>query len=122
MAQGVLVPYAVVRDNSSNPSLGRQVHDFIVCVDGGGTQALVIETKLHSILMVVAENETDGTLLVPTIGDSSLYSGTKTVTVTLANNKTYKIRVTGIVGTRVAITNYTPGNAAGLVTYEPLKG
>jgi hypothetical protein len=117
-----LNPQAVVRDNSSNPSLGKQVHDFITRVDGGGTNTITIETKLHSILMHVVYNETDNSLIASTVGDSTTYPGTKKVYFTSANSKVYAVRITGVVGTRTAVTDYAGGNNDLTVTYEPLKG
>jgi hypothetical protein len=116
-----LNPQAVVRDINSSPSLGRQVHDFIVRVAGGGTRSVVIETKLKSILQCIPFNETDHVFLTPTYGDSTTYVGTKTVTVTVANAKVYSIRITGIYGTRAAVTDISPGDADVTVTYHPLR-
>jgi hypothetical protein len=117
-----LNPQAVVRDVSSSPSLGRQVHDFIVRVTGGGTNTITIETKLKSILMYLIYNETDNTVVAGTVADSTVYSGTKKIYFTSANPKVYSIRITGILGTRIAVSNYAGGNADLTVTYEPLKG
>ncbi len=116
-----LNPYAIVRDNSSSPSLGQQAHLFVVRVAGGGTRDVVIETKLKSVLFCLPFNETDHVFLTPTYADSTAYPGTKKVTVTVANAKVYAIVVAGIVGTRAAVTDISPGDAAVTVTYEPLK-
>ena len=119
---GTLNPMAVVRDNSSNPSLGRGVHMFVHRVVGSGTPGNALyETKLHSILAAIAYNETDGTATAVTLGTSTTYPGTATVTVAIANNKTYSVTIIGIVGTRAAVTNDTQTTGA-TYTYEPLKG
>ena len=94
---------------------------FVVRVAGGGTRSVVIETKLKSILLCVPFNETANVMLTPTYGDSTTYVGTKTITVTVANSKVYAILVAGIVGTRAAVTDISPGDADVTVTYEPLK-
>jgi len=117
-----LNPIAVTRDNSSSPSLGRQVHSFVARVAGGGTRSVVIETKMKSVLLCIPFNETDHVMLTPTYGDSSAYVGTKTITVTVAGAKVYAIFVAGIVGTRAAVTDISPGDADVTITYEPLKG
>ena len=119
---GNLNPYAVIRDISSNPSLGRQVHMFVHRVVGSGTPGNALyETKLKSILSAVAYNETDGTVVAVTIGSSSTYAGTATVTVAIAANKTYSVTIVGILGTRIAVGADTQTTGT-TYTYEPLKG
>ena len=117
-----LNPIAITRDNSSDPSLGRQVHSFVARVTGGGTRSVIFETKMKSVALAVGHNETDNAALAPTYGDSTAYVGTKTVTFSVANGKVYSFLVVGIVGTRAAMTDYAPGDANVTIPYEPLKG
>ena len=119
---GNLNPMSVVRDNSSNPSLGRGVHMFVHRVVGSGSPGNALyETKLHSILAAIAYNETDGSVVAVTIGTSTTYPGTATVTVAIAGSKTYSVTIIGIVGTRVAVGADTQTTGT-TYTYEPLKG
>lgn len=112
-------PIAVVRDISSSPQNGRYVHEFVGRITGGGTHVVTVETGLKSILSAVIVNETDAnSILVPTIGDSSTYAGTKTVAFTVANNKTYSYRITGnMVNTETVPTT----SGATTITYYPAK-
>jgi len=120
---GNLNPFGIIRDNSSNPSLGRQVHMFVHRVVGSGTPGTATyETKLKSILAAIVTDEAAiSTTKAVTIGDSSTYAGTKTVAFDPANGHTYSVVIIGIVGTRIAVGDDTQTGST-TYTYEPLKG
>lgn len=109
-------PIAVVRDISSSPQNGRYVHEFVGRITGGGSDAVTIETGLKDVLQSFCINETDTALLATVIGSSTVYPGTKKVTFTVANNKTYSYRITGnLVNTETVPTT----SGATSVTYKP---
>jgi hypothetical protein len=119
---GNLNPYAVIRDNSSNPSLGRQVHMFVHRVVGSGSAGVATyETKLKSILAVIITDEAGATGPAVTIGSSTDYPGTATVAFTVVTGHTYSVVIVGILGTRIAVGDDTLTTAT-TYTYEPLKG
>ena len=115
-----LNPVGVVRDIQSSPNNSRQIHDIVGRFAGGGTNTVTVETKLTSILAALIENETDGTMVAPTIGDSTTYVGTKTVAFAVAVDKVYTYRITG----HFALTSTVDAaaDADATITYEPIKG
>lgn len=115
-----LNPVAVVRDMSSSPQSTRLVHQIVGRFAGGGSRTTTIETKLQSILSAIVINETDGAVVVPTIGDSSAYTGTKTVAFSVANSKTYSYVITGLFGRTATVDAAADADAT--VTYEPRQG
>jgi hypothetical protein len=120
---GNLNPFGVIRDNSSNPSLGRGVHMFVHRITGsGGSGVATYETKLKSILAAIVTDEAAvADTLAVTIGSSTTYPGTATVAFTPVTGHTYSVLIIGIVGTRAAVSNDTITTAT-TYTYEPLKG
>ena len=111
-------PIAVVRDISSSPQNGRYVHCFVGRITGGGSHAVTIETGLKDILQAFCVNETDTALLAVTIASSTAYPGTKKVSFTVANNKTYSYQITG----NLANSETIPTTAgATTVTYYPAR-
>jgi hypothetical protein len=119
---GNLNPYAIIRDMSSDPNLGRQVHVFgYRCTGSGSGGVVTVETKLKSIVAVLANDEANAASPAVTIGDSTTYTGTKTVAFTAATGHTYSVVIIGIVGTRIAFGTDTITTAT-TVVYEPLKG
>jgi hypothetical protein len=119
---GNLNPFGIIRDNSSNPSLGRQVHVIgYRCTGSGSGGVVTMETKLKSIVAVIVQDESNAAPPAVTVADSSTYTSTKTVAFTAASGHTYSVIIVGIVGTRIAFGTDTITTAT-TVTYEPLKG
>lgn len=112
-------PIAVVRDVNSSPQNGRGVHQIVGRVDGGASKDVTVETGLKTILQALVVNETDGALVVPTIADSTALAGTKKVTFSVANSKSYSYQITG----NLMYTETVPSITADTtVTYKPLNG
>jgi len=116
-----LNPVAMVRDVDSSPNCSRQIHVIAGRIDGGGTHAITVETRLKSILSAIVVNETDHVLLTPTIAASAVagLTNTKKVTFTIATTKTYSYIIVGLLDKTATVDTISSDTT---INYYPLGG
>lgn len=114
-----LNPLGAIRDVSSSPQNAIGVHLIAGRVSGGGTATVTVETLMKMVMNAIVINETDGAVVATTIGDSTVNSGTKKVSFSVANAKNYSYV---IIGNMLRVPTVDTISTDTTITYKPISG